>query len=73
MKGGFAQKASVMKSHTGAELGKLDNQATVNSVRAEKAVQEAGLKSIAGEGLRKRCWQHRTEVLACMLTWNGRN
>lgn len=36
------------------------------------ARQEAGLDGVAGEGLPKRCWQPCTEVVSCMLTWNGR-
>ena len=31
----------------------------------------AGLNGIVGEGLRKRCRQHLTEVVSCTLTWNG--
>lgn len=42
-----------------------------NAVVGDMARQEAGLNGIVGEGLRKRCWQHCTEVVSCMLTWNG--
>jgi len=60
-----------MKSCGRAHLRTGGNQGMTNAVVLESARQEAGLNGIAGEGLRKRCWQRCTEVVSCMLTWNG--
>ena len=60
-----------MKSCGRAQLRTAGNQEMANAVILETATQEAGLNGVAGEGLRQRCRQHRTEVLSCRRTWNG--
>ena len=60
-----------MKSCGGAQFARAGNKAMTNAVEDDAARQEAGLNGIAREGLRKRCWQHCSEAVSCMLTWNG--
>lgn len=61
----------MIKLFGATELPRGGYQWMRNAVVLDRARREAGLIGIASEGLRKRCWEHCTEVVSCMRTWNG--